>query len=672
MKIKALPLLLLAPVVLAEHAIETIEVVGTQTQSVLVATDKNMYTADSGDILKNIPGANVNKNGALTGIAQYRGMYGDRVNVLINGSSVAGGGPNAMDTPLHYSPAALTESLTVIRGIAPVSSGQQTIGGTVVAETIQGEFSTDENWQMNGVLEVGGNTSASGRHGIVNLVVADDTHKIRAAALAEMGDDYEYPEGEVTPSEYERDRQELSYAFEGDSHSFSVTGMNNETGETGTPALPMDIIYVDTVMGQMKYGFTGDDFALTANVFYNDAEHVMNNFAMRQAPMNQREALTVGEGLEAKLQVELGHTGHLWRIGADYHQEEHNADISDPSNPMFFVYNFNEVETAVTGLFVETEQALTEGLSLDAGLRVNQVSADAGEVDTSMAGMNPMMANMRNAFNAADRDQSDTNVDAVAKLYYQANEAVKLYAGVGHKTRSASYQERYLWMPMESTGGLADARTYIGNIELDPEQANELELGVDFNDSEVVVAPRVFYRDVSDYIQGTPTMMTDSNGKAVLQFNNVDAKIYGFDMPWHWGMTDSLALRGSLSAVRGERKDIDDNLYRISPDNAVVAVDFSRGALRSSFEAVAYAKQDNVSETNTELETSGYSIYNLYGSYSFASDAVMLSAGVNNLFDKHYLNHLGGYNRVNGSDIAVGDRLPGVGRSIFAKVRWAF
>lgn len=40
--------------------------------------------ADTSEILKAIPGASVNRNGGLTGIAQFRGFYGDRIAVTID------------------------------------------------------------------------------------------------------------------------------------------------------------------------------------------------------------------------------------------------------------------------------------------------------------------------------------------------------------------------------------------------------------------------------------------------------------------------------------------------------------------------------------------------------------------------------------------------------------
>ncbi|MDZ7685419.1 MAG: TonB-dependent receptor plug domain-containing protein [Gammaproteobacteria bacterium] len=77
------------------------------------------------------PGANINRNGPLSGQAQYRGLFGPRMTVTVNGMRVTPGGPNWMDAPLHYLPAGLTDSVTMTRGIAPVSAGFG-IGGAIL------------------------------------------------------------------------------------------------------------------------------------------------------------------------------------------------------------------------------------------------------------------------------------------------------------------------------------------------------------------------------------------------------------------------------------------------------------------------------------------------------------------------------------------------------------
>ncbi len=90
---------------------------------------------DTSSLLKRVPGANVNRNGPLTGIAAYHGMSGNRININIDGANMKEVGPNSMDPALSHIPAALTGKLTVQRGISPVSAGIETIGGSMHAES---------------------------------------------------------------------------------------------------------------------------------------------------------------------------------------------------------------------------------------------------------------------------------------------------------------------------------------------------------------------------------------------------------------------------------------------------------------------------------------------------------------------------------------------------------
>jgi len=301
-----------------------------------------------------------------------------------------------------------------------------------------------------------------------------------------------------------------------------------------------------------------------------------------------------------------------------------------------------------------------------------------------MMGMPPAVA-LRDGFNAADRSISDDNVDWVAKLRYQDGETVAYYAGVARKSRAPAYQERYLWLPLQATAGLADGQTYTGNLDLDSEVAHEIELGVDWSRGGLMVQPRVFYRYVDDYIQGTPSsnaaavmfvrMMNTMNGMNnpdPLEFNNVDAKFYGVDVDWRYQLSERWSANGVVNYVRGERDDINDDLYRVPPLNSFVALNYNRSRWGLTLESFLYAEQDDVSETNRELTSDSYALFNMKGFWR-ATDEVRVAFGVDNLADEDYQDHLGGVNRVRGnSDIAVGERLPGFGRNFFARLDIVF
>jgi len=59
----------------------------------------------------------------------------------------------------------------------------------------------------------------------------------------------------------------------------------------------------------------------------------------------------------------------------------------------------------------------------------------------------------------------------------------------------------------------------------------------------------------------------------------------------------------------------------------------------------------------------------VFGKYRWR-DRLTLSADLNNLFDKLDRDHTNGINRVVSSDVAVGDRLPGPGRSVSVRINY--
>src|SRR5690606_20410158 len=166
-------------------------------------------------------------------------------------------------------------------------------------------------------------------------------------------------------------------------------------------------------------------------------------------------------------------------------------------------------------------------------------------------------------------------------------------------------------------------------------------------------------------------MVASMNGDATpLRFANVDARLYGFDLDASLRLSDRWRIDGVASYVRGERRDIDDNLYRIAPPSVTVGVTYDASVWDASLEARAVGRQSEVSLTNSEAETGGYVTLNLLGGWDVAR-GVRLSASVENLLDHQYRDHLSGYNRVAGSDVAPGQRLPGAGRSFLLRLNVA-
>ncbi|MDZ7735401.1 MAG: TonB-dependent receptor [Gammaproteobacteria bacterium] len=255
--------------------------------------------------------------------------------------------------------------------------------------------------------------------------------------------------------------------------------------------------------------------------------------------MRRRFTLADGDGGSYSLHADMPVAGGNLVIGTGGKLANHDADIFDPDNSVFFVNNFNDVSRDLYSVFGEWTGPLAESLQLEIGARYTRVEMDAGTVDGTPAQMMPAAQTLRDSFNNSDRARNDDNLDLAARLNYALNDDVSLLAGVARKTRSPSYQERYLWLPLQSTGGLADGNNYVGDIGLDPEVTHEIELGFDWRPGYAYFAPRLFYRHIDDYIQGTPAtnaavvmQSTMAGDPTPLQFSNVDARIYGLDAEW--------------------------------------------------------------------------------------------------------------------------------------------
>jgi len=629
---------------------------------------------DTAEVFSRLPGADRNKNGRLTGIAQYRGMFGDRVSVNIDGLGVISGGPNAMDAPLSYLSPMITEELTLERGVPGVASAPEAIGGHVDAKLARGRFGDEEQFGIGGMAGVrysdnGDTTTAAAR-----LTAANRSHRFSLVGQSDRADDQRTPAGTIVPSQLSRDRYDISYAYQDDLTQLQAFAGAMDTRDTGTPALAMDIAYIDSKLYGLSLGRElTPDLTVQARVGYNDVDHAMDNFSIRPAPgspMQYRRNRAGGSGVVFALSADYDMGDYTLRGGVDGRLAGHDSLITNPENMMFFIGNFNDVQRDVVGAFAVLDREGGDS-AWEAGVRYTDVSSDAGDVSfgglMDMMGMNAGL--LADAFNAADRSLSYGNVDAVFKYSRQATTNLRFIVDLGSKTRAPSYQELYLWLPLQATGGLADGRNYIGNLDLEPERSNEVAVGLDWSTDRFAISPQAYFKDINNYIQGVPATVMPANmlatmmsGNGALQFNNVDAEIYGLDLGWHYSLSERLRLDGNASYSRGRRTDVSDNLYRLPPLNGSVALNYVDTAWSIRAEVIAYDRQDKVSSYNDEQPTAGYSIVNGLITWNVGR-SVRIEVQGSNLFDRGYQNHLAGVNRVRDVDIPVGERLWGAERT---------
>ena len=681
---------------------------------------------DLSNLMATFPGGGVAANGRLSGQMQYRGLFGPRVSVRIDGMYINPSGPNWMDPPLHYLPNTLIDSFQVLRGGASVGSGDH-LGGDVIVRSKHARFTAGTAFERQASLALLGRSVDDGRSvgGMIGL--ANDRHRADLTFSRDAGNDANTGSGRIAASEYDRDTYGFAYGFRAGAHEWGLDYRRINTGDTGTPALPFDVRYYHTDLARLFYKGLWRGAEWEASLYLNDVRHRMNNYRLRPAPDfdnlpgpdadklppfrgdDRRWVDVASDGVGFSLDVSFDWLQGALRLGLDAHAADHQSTVYDPDFAPFFVTNFDDSEIDKWALFGEWRGRLAPRWRAGFGLRFNSVRAATDPVDALPArlaarAMNPVRTPitegaryLRDRFNAADRTHTDHNLDAFVEFGYSPRDGLELLLSVAQKTRSPGYVERYTWLPLEINAGLGDGNNYVGDPDLDPEVSRALEIGLDWEHAAFGFEPRLFYRRIDDYIQGTAVAgacnyatdrtINDSAEALVCvsglangdpspkQFANVDAEIYGFDARFGYRLNASWTVDGVLSLVRGRRRDIGDNLYRVAPPRLTLGLQRADDDAAMRFETILVERHDKLARSLLDpdnlggrLDTgaaAGYVVFNVRYSRAWPQYGLRLGAGVENLLDKHHADPSGGFNRVAGGDVAVGERLPGTGRNAY-------
>ncbi len=615
---------------------------------------------DVAGMLKAVPGAAVVRNGPQTGIVQLRGLSGDRVRVVVDGATITPACPNHMDPPLHYASAPAVQTLNVLAGIAPVSSGGDNLGGVVQVETLALRFAT--NGHMLGLAEA--NSSFHSNNDGWDVAgqggVANDRLGAVYQGSWQIAQDLRFPGGRVRDSSYETQQHGVQTGLQTASGLWSADARFTRTRDTGTPALPMDMIKDDGWRVGLRHAARHEFGSVESRFYYHSIDHRMDNYSLRPPSAMRMFSPATSDDLGFALGTVLPRDIHSFGAGADFHRNtldvfQQNVATGMPQD------TFNNAERSRVGCYAEWQAGWSDKWMTLVGVRSDTVFSSAADITQFFLAS----ASDAAVFNASSRDFTDPDFDAMACMRFTPNGVSSYELGLARKTRAPSLLERYLWTPLSASAGQADGRTYLGKLDLDPEVSYQVSASARWLGPRWEVGLTPFYNYVTDYIQGTPISRLDSAGNPVLQFENLsEVELYGAETALQIAITTNLTFGTSASYVRGRNLENHDNLYRIAPLHGEVRLEYRVGGWQGRVAVEWAAEQDETSSYNDEPKTPGYALLHLETGYRF-SRHLMALVGVQNVFDAHYADHLGGINRVTGSDVAVGQRIPGAGRFVY-------
>lgn len=669
---------------LTDSIIVTAKRGGTIASDAVAAPHQIALPADAAAIAARVAGADIFGNGALSGQLSYRGLAGERVLGRVNGQRFASGGPNAMDPPLHYAPSILVERIDVARGVAPVAEGPA-LGGAINAVLVQAQF-TDSASLAPQARMASQYRSVDESHAMGGLAaLANDNWRIGLIASREQGEDYRVPGGTAVGTLFERNLYGIHAGYRTGAGELFVEYRRSETDPSGNPPFALDMVYFNTdfVQGGFR-GQIAEDVGLTLRLGHVAVRHLMDNQTLRQpaaAPLQARATFADADTMTAEAALRIGQSRSHIEIGADAEITDRFVTITNPTNPAFFIDSQPDVRADRLGAYLQWRGGIGE-VQFELGGRIDRTEQSAGipQLGTAVP-MGPR--GLAAAFIASGRSASDTTFDGVARLWIESG-ALTPRLTLARKTRVPSVLERFAWLPTEASFGLADGNIYVGNQALEPEVAYIAEAGFDLENDWLNLRLTVFYRRVDNFIQGTPfddtadtvnslvEMVASMSGDPTpLKFRNTDAALYGADVDFVVRPLRQIELAGTAGIVRGQRRDIADDLYRIPPANLRLSATWATERLALGAELFAAADQDRVSQTNSELPGDGFAIIGLFARYSL-NEQLALEGGIENLLDEAYAPHLAGRSRVGASDVPLLERLPGPGRGVWVRLTVQF
>lgn len=724
-----------------DEALEHITVEGNIGQSLAAHTAvlneddinrKGAASADTASLLKGIAGVHLNATGGLSSLPAIHGLADDRLRVKVNGMDLISSCPNHMNPPLSYMAPNDVGTLTVYAGLAPVSVGGDSLGGSIIAESLPPEFLTSAGAEFSG--EVGGFYRSNNNARGANLKVSylTDTTLLSYSGNWSKADNYTAADKFKTQTASGRPDHQLaldkvgSSAYETQNHSLRLAWQLNQNNSIDArlnyqdmpqqlyPNQRMDLLDNEQINLNLAWHRETDWGQLTTRFYHEKVDHMMDfgpdkqywygSNAMMGMPCTPIRFMgdplgtcaagmpmyseSDNNGLTVKADYYLA-ANDVMRIGLELQQyalDDYWTPSGGGMGPGTFL-NINNGQRDRIAIYAEREHATSANWLLMYGLRYENVAMQTDEVEgyangASAPGMQMMQAA---AFNSGSRSSTDHNVDVTLVARYQASEALNIEFGYAHKVRSANLYEKYTWSSWMMAAGMnnlvGDGNGYVGNAALEPEQAHTVSASITWQDAQQnAITLTNYYTYIADYIDavaaGTQWMPDRFN---VLRYANQSARIYGTDVSGTWhishGKSGHWQLDGSLSATSAENKDTGSGLYQVIPVQGSLTLSHQYDGWHSSLEWALASSKEKVSDIRNEIQTAGYGLLNLQVSHQWQS--FRIDAGVENLLDKFYFNPTGGAYTGQGmtmslNGIPYGIAVPGMGRAVYAGVQWQF
>ncbi|KVV51268.1 TonB-dependent receptor [Burkholderia ubonensis] len=623
----------------AADLLPPVEVVASplRTPLVVVTNPKTprqpLPASDGADYLKTIPGFASIRSGGTNGDAVLRGMFGSRLNILANGMPTLGACPGRMDAPTSYIAPESYDKLTVVKGPQTVLYGPGASAGTVLFERTTRRFDKP-GMRFDGSL-VGGSFGRNDQ----NIDVTAGTPDVygRVTANHAHSDDYKDGNGRTVPSQWDKWNADAALGWTPDDHTrveltagggdgyarYAGRGMDGAHFRRETFGLSFDRQHIGDVLDRVE-----------ARVYYNEADHVMDNYTLRQpdptSSMPMRMASEVRRRTLGARAAATFRFGDDFKLVAGVDAQSNRLDSRSAMGRQNYADKPWNAQTTMwnAGAFGELTWYASDASRVIGGARVDYASArDKRPTTGGMMGKpNPTFDDDRSRVLPSGFIRYERDLTALP---------VTWYAGIGHAERFPDY-----WELFSAKRGPAGAVNAFSAVK--PEKTTQLDIGAQYRSERLDAWVSAYAGYVQDFIlfNYAAGMMGSTT-----QATNVNAQIMGGEAGVAWRPVAPLRVETSLAYAWGRNVATGDPLPQMPPLEARFGVEYTRGAWSAGglWRVVASQHRYALNEGNVVGKdfgpSAGFGVLSLHAQYN-VSKTVQVSVGVDNVLNKAYTEHL--------------------------------
>jgi len=582
------------------------------------------------DILKEIPGISTSRSGSWGTKPYIQGMTDSRVLVFIDGVKTNQACPMGMDACTATIEPDMVESIEVQRGPGSALYGSGNMGGVINISSLSSKYSTSQLFKTKINFAGKYESVSSSRTGTISLSGGNKRFDFLGGFSGGLHDDYSTSRGVIENSGFKSGTVQLKARYRPTSdQEILFTTQIYRAKDIGWPATNTIIPTEkrDTyALNYSVYNVTGELETIKAHVSYSPMFHNMINYL----PENSQYA---GDSRTNSINANVD---SYWSLGSrnnltsglffSYWQMNATSRIIEAGNEVTSLDIVPNSSISEADVFIQDEFKVSKYFKITGGIRANYIYSNA-ESNT-----------------LSDLSQNELQTDELvltgsAGVQYNLSSSIYLFASVNKGFKAPTPVERYISAPM------VDGYYRFGNPLLTSESNISKRVGLKGMRNRFNWDFELYHNNLSNLISAEvdPDLESPIPGlRGVKQFVNItNGIIAGGSLVVGYYIIQSLSLNASVSYDWGENTELNEPLPGIAPFHSNIKLTYNNINDGYWLELAARftADQNRYAERYGEIYTPGYAVFDIRGGLKLTKE-IELSAGIKNLFDRYYRDHL--------------------------------